>query len=43
MRCRCGSAAKEGQETVLAVEITHEGFDWALANAGLRRGGPPGQ
>ncbi|WP_371930517.1 DUF4291 family protein [Streptomyces poriferorum] len=45
MRCRCGWAAKDGQELVLAVEpsregfdhegFDHEGFDWALANAGL--------
>ncbi|MDP5312004.1 DUF4291 domain-containing protein [Streptomyces poriferorum] len=35
MMYRCGWAAKEGQETVLAVEITREGFDWALANAEL--------
>lgn len=35
MMYRCGWAAKEGQETVLAVEISREGFDWALANAEL--------
>lgn len=35
MMYRCGWAAKEGQETVLAVEITREGFDWALSNAEL--------
>ncbi|MGW6203265.1 DUF4291 domain-containing protein [Streptomyces sp. NPDC055089] len=35
MMYRCGWAAKEGQETVLAVEITREGFDWALAHAEL--------
>ena len=35
MMYRCGWAAKEGQETVLAVEITREGFDWALRNACL--------
>ncbi|TXS35935.1 DUF4291 domain-containing protein [Streptomyces sp. OR43] len=35
MMYRCGWALKEGQETVLAVEITREGFDWALANAEL--------
>ncbi|MFI7360732.1 DUF4291 domain-containing protein [Streptomyces sp. NPDC050149] len=35
MMYRCGWAAKEGQETVLAVEITREGFNWALANAEL--------
>lgn len=32
---RCGWGAKEGQETVLAVEITREGFEWALRNACL--------
>lgn len=35
MMYRCGWATKEGQETVLAVEITREGFDWALSNAEL--------
>jgi hypothetical protein len=35
MMYRCGWAAKEGQETVLAIEITREGFEWALANACL--------
>ncbi|MFE6662812.1 DUF4291 domain-containing protein [Streptomyces sp. NPDC057697] len=35
MMYRCGWAVKEGQETVLAVEITREGFDWALGNAEL--------
>ncbi|MFI6644069.1 DUF4291 domain-containing protein [Streptomyces sp. NPDC050504] len=35
MMYRCGWAAKEGQETVLAVEITREGFEWALARACL--------
>ncbi|MCX5343514.1 DUF4291 domain-containing protein [Streptomyces sp. R-74717] len=35
MMYRCGWATKEGQETVLAVEITREGFDWALANSEL--------
>ncbi|MFE3267202.1 DUF4291 domain-containing protein [Streptomyces sp. NPDC059215] len=32
---RCGWGTKEGQETVLAVEITRDGFDWALRNACL--------
>jgi hypothetical protein len=32
-RSRWGT--KEGQETVLAVEITREGFEWALAHACL--------
>ncbi|MGW1173704.1 DUF4291 domain-containing protein [Kitasatospora sp. NPDC002543] len=35
MMYRCGWAAKEGQETVLAVEITREGFEWALENSCL--------
>ncbi|MFC1406325.1 MULTISPECIES: DUF4291 domain-containing protein [Streptacidiphilus] len=35
MMYRCGWAGKEGQETVLAIEITREGFEWALANACL--------
>ncbi|WP_328319804.1 DUF4291 domain-containing protein [Streptomyces sp. NBC_00388] len=35
MMYRCGWAAKEGQETVLAVEISRAGFDWALRHACL--------
>ncbi|MEU7580595.1 DUF4291 domain-containing protein [Streptomyces sp. NPDC041068] len=35
MMYRCGWATKEGQQTVLAVEITREGFDWALRHACL--------
>ncbi|MEV7566318.1 DUF4291 domain-containing protein [Streptomyces tanashiensis] len=35
MMYRCGWGTKEGQETVLAVEITREGFEWALRNACL--------
>ncbi len=35
MMYRCGWASKEGQETVLAIEITREGFEWALRNACL--------
>jgi hypothetical protein len=35
MMYRCGWAEKEGQETVLAVEISREGFVWALRNACL--------
>ncbi|MEV7403958.1 DUF4291 domain-containing protein [Streptomyces sp. NPDC091267] len=35
MMYRCGWGTKEGQETVLAVEITREGFDRALAHAEL--------
>ncbi|MFC5907216.1 DUF4291 domain-containing protein [Streptacidiphilus monticola] len=35
MMHRCGWASKEGQETVLAIEITREGFEWALEHACL--------
>ncbi|MFM9615347.1 DUF4291 domain-containing protein [Streptomyces niveiscabiei] len=35
MMYRCGWGEKEGQETVLAVEIRREGFEWALRNACL--------
>ncbi|MEV6191598.1 DUF4291 domain-containing protein [Streptomyces sp. NPDC051920] len=35
MMYRSGWGTKEGQETVLAVEITRDGFDWALRNACL--------
>lgn len=35
MMYRCGWGTKEGQETVLAVEITREGFEWALAHSCL--------
>ncbi|WP_329413038.1 DUF4291 domain-containing protein [Streptomyces sp. NBC_00704] len=35
MMYRSGWGAKEGQETVLAVEITREGFEWALRHACL--------
>ncbi|WP_031092104.1 DUF4291 domain-containing protein [Streptomyces sp. NRRL S-15] len=35
MMYRCGWGTKEGQETVLAVEIAREGFAWALENAEL--------
>lgn len=35
MMYRCGWGTKEGQETVLAVEITREGFEWALQRASL--------
>ncbi|MDJ0463663.1 DUF4291 domain-containing protein [Streptomyces sp. H27-C3] len=33
MMYRCGWAEKENQETVLAVEISRDGFEWALRNA----------
>ncbi|WP_369215003.1 DUF4291 domain-containing protein [Streptomyces flavofungini] len=35
MMYRCGWGTKEGQEAVLALEITREGFEWALAHACL--------
>ncbi|MFC8272448.1 DUF4291 domain-containing protein [Streptomyces sp. NPDC057271] len=35
MMYRCGWGLKEGQQTVLAIEITREGFEWALRNACL--------
>ncbi|MEV6876031.1 DUF4291 family protein [Amycolatopsis sp. NPDC051128] len=31
---RSGSGSKPGHERVLAVDITRDGFEWALANAG---------
>ncbi|MEV5488102.1 DUF4291 domain-containing protein [Streptomyces bobili] len=35
MMYRSGWGTKDGQETVLAVEITRDGFDWALHHACL--------
>jgi hypothetical protein len=35
MMYRCGWATKEGQETVLALEISRDGFEWALRRACL--------
>ncbi|MER7830602.1 DUF4291 domain-containing protein [Streptomyces sp. NPDC095602] len=35
MMYRCGWAGKEGQQTVLAVEIERAGFEWALRHACL--------
>ncbi len=35
MMYRSGWAAKPGQERILAVEITREGFEWALSHACL--------
>lgn len=35
MMYRAGWAAKEGQEHILAIEITREGWEWALRNACL--------
>ena len=33
MMYRCGWAAKPGQERVLAIRISREGFEWALAHS----------
>src|SRR5258706_4449915 len=35
MMYRSGWAAKPGQERVLAIQITRDGFEWALAHAAL--------
>lgn len=35
MMYRCGWAGKDGQQTVLAVEIDRAGFEWALRHACL--------
>ena len=35
MMYRCGWATKPGQERVLAIDITRDGFEWALARACL--------
>nr|WP_245791158.1 DUF4291 family protein [Actinacidiphila rubida] len=35
MMYRCGWGSKDGQETVLAIEISREGFAWALEHACL--------
>jgi hypothetical protein len=35
MMYRCGWATKPDQERVLAIEITREGFEWALAHSCL--------
>jgi hypothetical protein len=35
MMDRCGWGAKAGQETVLAVEMSRDGFEWALRHACL--------
>ncbi len=35
MAYRCGYARKPGQERVLALDLTREGFEWALAHAAL--------
>jgi hypothetical protein len=35
MMYRCGYATKAGQEVVLGIDITREGFEWALEHAVL--------
>ncbi|MFF1282562.1 DUF4291 domain-containing protein [Streptomyces sp. NPDC058299] len=40
MMYRCGWGTKEGQETVLAVEVRREGFEWALRHACLSHYAP---
>jgi hypothetical protein len=35
MMYRCGYATKPGQEVVLGIDITREGFEWALEHAVL--------
>ena len=35
MAYRCGWATKVDQERALAIEITRDGFEWALAHASL--------
>ena len=35
MMYRCGFAAKQGQECVLAMDVRRQGFEWALRNAAL--------
>jgi Domain of unknown function (DUF4291) len=35
MMYRCGWAEKPGQERVLAIRLSHAGFQWALANSAL--------
>jgi hypothetical protein len=37
MMYRSGYATKSGQEVVLGIDITREGFEWALENAVLSR------
>lgn len=37
MMYRCGFASKPAQEMVLGIDITREGFEWALRRAALSR------
>ena len=40
MMYRCGWAAKPGQERVLAISISRDGFEWALAHSTLSHHDP---
>jgi hypothetical protein len=40
MMYRCGWAAKPGQERVLSISITRDGFQWALAHSSLSHHDP---
>ncbi|MFF5212787.1 DUF4291 domain-containing protein [Streptosporangium sp. NPDC000396] len=40
MMYRCGWATKPGQTRVLAIDITRDGFEWALAHSCLSHHGP---
>lgn len=40
MMYRCGWATKPGQERVLAIQITREGFEWVLSNSSLSHHDP---
>ncbi len=40
MMYRCGWGRKANQETVLAVEVTRAGFEWALRNSALSHYNP---
>ncbi len=42
MMYRCGYATKPGQTRVLAIDLTREGFAWALAHACLSHPGRDG-
>jgi Domain of unknown function (DUF4291) len=37
MMYRSGYASKPGQEVILAIDMTRQGFEWALENAALTR------
>ena len=37
MAYRCGYGRKPGQERILAIDITRDGFEWALAHAALSK------